>query len=70
MHARAFGIIPEWIAPDVDRGSSSSRQLSRLASVAGSERSVRRPSTSVRNTSFSASSAAASAPATLSALML
>ena len=50
--------------------ASSSSAVARWSSVDGSSGSARSPATSVRNTSFSASRAAASAPAAVSALML
>ena len=64
-----FGSIPPRSSPASTIASSSAADTAEI-SVAGSCSSRRRPSTSVRYTSFSASSADAIAPAAVSALML
>ena len=67
--ASTLGIIPVVAAARCHHGLELV-DVSRPQHAAGSSRSRRSPATSVRKTSFSASSAAAMAPATASALML
>ena len=68
-HDVTFGIIPPSSAPESIMASSSSTAIDETR-VVGSFASLRRPSTLVRYTSFSAPSASATAPAAVSALML